>query len=232
MTSTSNTHPVPADVLYNDLGPAYETAFAGLPEQAEAIHWLISQLSASTTHAATILDVGCGTGRPVCSALTDAGHNVLGIDISTEMLQAARARVPKASFEQQDVRTFDKPENTYDAITQFFTLLVDFTKDDIRYTIRKFHQWLKPGGYLVFATVPIEGNNYEFKWMGRQVRESSLSTEEVLAFAEKIGFEVVYHKESHFTPKAVEAGICGPDDVWEEPHLFIYARKSGKTGEE
>ena len=43
------------------------------------------------------LDAACGTGR-VSERLAAAGHEVVGIDATTEMLAVARARVPAARF--------------------------------------------------------------------------------------------------------------------------------------
>ena len=155
-----------------------------------------------------------------------AGHSVLGIDVSAEMIKAARDRVPLATFEQVDVRDFQSPANSFDAITVYFSMITDVNQDEIRQFIQRIHSWLKPGGSFVFATVPVVGNNLEIKWMGKPIVASSLSTEEIVAWIRHVGFEVVRERESKFLPKAVEAGICGPDDVWEEPHLFVYGKKN------
>ena len=68
-------------------------------------------------------------------------------------------------------------------------------------------------------------NNLEIKWMGKPVVVSSLSPEEFVAWVRHVGFEIVRARDIKFLPKVVEAGICRADDVWEEPHLFVYAKK-------
>ena len=221
-SSTSN---YSTATLFDEVGPAYETAFAGLPEQATSIQWLLFELSKSQIQPAKVLDIGCGTGRPVCSSLAAAGHSVFGIDVSAEMIKAARKQVPQANFEQVDFRDFQSPANTFDAITVYFSMIAGVTQDEIRQSIQRIHSWLKPGGSFVFATVPVAGNNLEMKWMGKPIVASSLSAEEFVAWIRHVGFEVVREQESKFLPKAVEAAICGPDDVWEEPHLFVYGKK-------
>lgn len=221
--ATSSTYSAAA--LFDEVGPAYETAFAGLPEQAASIQWLLAELSKSQGRPAEVLDIGCGTGRPVCSSLAAAGHSVIGIDVSAEMIKAARELVPQATFEQLDVRDFQSPANRFDAITVYFSMIAGVTQDDIRQAIQRIHSWLKPGGSFVLATVPVAGNNMELKWMGKAAVVSSLSPDEFAAWIKQVGFEIVHQRESTFLPKAVEAGICGPDDVWEEPHLFVYAKK-------
>ena len=81
VTKQSAVTSLSAEQVFDSLGSAYETAFAGLPEQVMSVKWLLAQLNEDAHKRATILDVGCGTGRPVCSMLADAGHDVLGIDV-------------------------------------------------------------------------------------------------------------------------------------------------------
>ena len=44
-----------------------------------------------------VVDLGCGSGI-WARALVDEGFDVLGVDISTDMLEIARERVPEAAF--------------------------------------------------------------------------------------------------------------------------------------
>jgi SAM-dependent methyltransferase len=49
-----------------------------------------------------VLDAGCGAGH-LSRELTDRGANVVGLDLSNEMLTYARQRVPAAEFGQADL---------------------------------------------------------------------------------------------------------------------------------
>ncbi len=223
MAAVASATPLSTEDLFNDVGPAYENAFAHCEPQAASIQWLKSQLESSKP--AKCLDIGCGTGRPVCSELAAAGHDVLGIDISAAMIDAAKANVPKARFEHADICDFQSPPDSFDGITVYFSMIAGVTQGQIRSYIQKIYGGLKQGGFFVFATVPIAANQMEIKWMGRPVVVSSLEAGEAVDWISKVGFEVVQHAVSTFMPKAAEAGICNADDVWEEPHLFVYARK-------
>lgn len=222
---SSSVPPLSAEAAFDDIGPAYESAFAGMPLQADSIKWIISQLEQSQIKPAKVLDVGCATGRPVCADLAAAGHDVLGIDVSSAMLDAARKNVPSAKFEQIDARDFSAPPATFDAITVYYSLIASITQDEIRQCIQKIYDWLKPGGLFVFMTVPIDANNIEIRWMGRRLTASGLASEDVVDWIRRVGFEVVHDAISKFTPKAVEAGICGPEDVLEEETQIVYAKK-------
>lgn len=209
--------------LFDSIGPAYETAFANLQPQLEAIEWILQQIQ--DRKPAKVLDVGCGTGVPVCSALADAGHDVLGVDVSGVMLSDARAKVPNATFIQADVFQMDPPGQSFDVITVFFSLIAGTTQDAIRRQIVRMYDWLKPGGVLVFATVPVSIDQVQSRFMGRSFIASSLSPEEYLRCFRQAGFEIVYQSLGSFKLGGVEAGVGEATETEEEPHQFIYAKK-------
>ncbi|EXJ62704.1 hypothetical protein A1O7_03142 [Cladophialophora yegresii CBS 114405] len=215
-----------AESLFDSVGPAYEHAFAECTPQRASLEWLLAHLPA---RECSVLDIGCGTGRPVCSTLASAGHTVTGIDVSGVMVEAATRNVPAASFVKIDVRDFEPPcAATYDAITVYFSLIASVSRENIRSYIRRIFDWLAEGGLFVFATVPISGEGLEIAWMGRPIVASGLCEDEVLERMKEVGFEVIKVERSTYMPRAVEAGICNDEDVWEEEHLFVYARK-GRT---
>ncbi|KAK0630437.1 S-adenosyl-L-methionine-dependent methyltransferase [Bombardia bombarda] len=134
-TPSPNTEsPLPAEAVYDAIGPAYQDAYAGVADKL----------------AASILDIGCGTGVPVCRLLADAGHDVLGIDISAAMLAAARERVPHANahFEKCDIRDFDRPDGSFDAASAYFSLIMGLSQEEIRGAWRKVFGLLKGAGCL------------------------------------------------------------------------------------
>lgn len=223
MAAAAVQSPLSVEALFDDVGPAYESAFAKCEPQAASVEWLKSQLA--DKKPAKIVDIGCGTGRPVVSELANAGHRVLGIDISGAMIEAAQKNVPNAKFEKKDFNDFKPQAGSLDAITVYFSMIADVTQDQIKENFKKIYDWLKPGGIFVFGTVPVAGNNLEIKWMGRPVKVSSLEADEAVSSIKETGFEVVHSATSAFTPAAAEAGICKAEDVWEEPHLFVYAKK-------
>ncbi|KAG6367827.1 hypothetical protein INS49_002022 [Diaporthe citri] len=217
--------PLTAQEVFDSIGPAYEDAFAGLPEQIQSVEWLLARLKEARVERARFVDIGCGTGRPVCLSLANAGHDVLGIDVSAVMVAAARERVPNARFEQMDMCDFSPPQSSYDAASVYFSLIASVTQADIRRHLAKIYHLLRPGGLFVFATVPEDAENVQLKWMGRPVTVSSLGSDEAVLAIESAGFEIVRTKVAKFTPRGEEAGICLRSEVWEEPHLFVYARK-------
>jgi cyclopropane fatty-acyl-phospholipid synthase-like methyltransferase len=225
--AVSAEEPLSAEQVYDSIGPAYEAAYESVPEQLASIKWLLSKLEAANINGARLLDIGCGTGRPVCWALATAGHDVLGIDISIAMVEAARERVPAARFEQVDMRDFiaSAAEEYYDAVTVYFSMIAGVTQEEIRQLIAGVHRLIRPGGFFVFASVPVPADKLQIKFMGRPVQVSNLGPQEAVEWIKKVGFQVEHEEVTKFTPKGVEADICTREEVWEELHLFVYSKK-------
>lgn len=223
--------PSSTEAHYDSIGKAYEVAFAGNTQQEDSVQWLLQALrgaNGKVFHPSKIVDIGCGTGRPVVEGLANAGHDVLGIDISQAMVNAGRSNVPNATFEKIDMREFLEREapGSFDAATTYFAGLAGLKQDEYRATVREIARLLKPGGFFVFATVPKDGDCLPMKWMGRDWIVSSLSAEDALSTVEKAGFEILEQHLSEFLPKGALAGLCKQGEDMEETHFYVYARKS------
>jgi len=94
-----------------------------------------------------ILDVGCGSGVPVCKVLSEK-YRISGIDISSKQIELARKNVPSADFINTDVLDFEAQENSFDAIVSYYALF-HIPKEKHREVLSRFYRWLKPGGYLL-----------------------------------------------------------------------------------
>ncbi|MFB7463323.1 methyltransferase domain-containing protein [Streptomyces sp. NPDC056224] len=198
--------------VFDELGERYEEAFGRVPGQIDALGWLTERLPGG----ARVLDVGSGTGRPTAEALVRAGCAVTGIDVSAAMVELARARVPRARFEQADVRTYTPEPGGFDAVCSFFPLLV-MDQPEVAAALDRMASWVAPGGYFVMATVPGDIRGLDIEWMGHEVTVSSLSTEDHLARLAESGLEVLHH---HIAPFRPADALAGPEE-----HLFCYARR-------
>jgi len=62
-----------------------------------------------------VLDLGCGTGRPIAEYILSRGHRVTGVDQADALLNLARARFPDATWINRSIETF-VPARKYHAI--------------------------------------------------------------------------------------------------------------------
>jgi len=96
-----------------------------------------------------VLDLACGTGG-LTAVLAGHGYEMIGIDISSEMLAIAQQKDAASLYLQQDIREFEL-YGTVDAIVcvcDGFNYLVD--DGDLEQTLALCANYLNPGGLLIF----------------------------------------------------------------------------------
>jgi SAM-dependent methyltransferase len=113
---------------------------------------LLKLLGQSGIHEGLVLDLGCGSGI-WARALTDAGYDVLGIDLSPAMLKLAREHAPKAKFLEASYLDASLPPCA--AVTSIGECL-GYRFDDrngfpsLHRLFKRVHDALLPGGVIVF----------------------------------------------------------------------------------
>lgn len=97
---------------------------------------------------ACVLDAGCGAGH-LARELVDRGADVIGLDVSHEMLMYARDRAPDADFLQADLGS-DLPfvADLFDGVAS--SLAFHYVRE-WEQLFRNLRRVLKPGGWLVFS---------------------------------------------------------------------------------
>lgn len=102
----------------------------------------------------SILEIGSGTGR-VALALAEAGHAVVGLELSDAMRAVAQQKAERAGvaarveFVAGDMRHFKLDRHFGLIIVPLNTFLHNLTLDDQLATLRRIKLHLKPGGLLV-----------------------------------------------------------------------------------
>jgi len=136
--------------------------------------WL-DHLTANLTPGATILDLGCGTGRPIADYLTTSGFTVTGIDRSPAMLAIARRHLPDATFLQANITSLpDLP--TFGAIISWDGVF-HLSPVQQRTALPRIASRLKPGARLLLTVGP-EAGETTGTINGDSVYHASLSAED------------------------------------------------------
>ena len=114
-----------------------------------------AQERAKVAKGERVLDVGCGTGQTTLQLAQRVGPSgsVLGVDISTPMLELARERVKKAGltnvrFENADAQTHSLPAGAFDLCFSRFGVM--FFLDPVA-AFANLARALRPGGRLAFV---------------------------------------------------------------------------------
>ncbi|UOG17142.1 class I SAM-dependent methyltransferase [Acinetobacter sp. PK01] len=149
--------------------------------------WL-DRMLALLPDPANVLDLGCGSGKPIASYLIEQGCAITGVDSSELMLQMARANFPEQAWLQVDMRQFNL-EQKFDAILawdSFFHL----TPDDQRQMFMQFARHAKLGTVLMFSSGPAYGEAIG-ELFGEPLYHASLAPEEYRHLLAQYGFEVL-----------------------------------------
>jgi SAM-dependent methyltransferase len=104
-----------------------------------------------------LLDVGCGTGH-WSRFFASLGYEVTGVDVSAEMIRAARSRpAPGCVFELADARALPFEEGSFDVVA---AVAVAAFVSDVRGVLQEMFRCVKRGGsVLVGALNPLAAIN-------------------------------------------------------------------------
>jgi 2-polyprenyl-3-methyl-5-hydroxy-6-metoxy-1,4-benzoquinol methylase len=149
---------------YDVLSSRYDEATGADTKYGPWLEELLAKLEPNSR----VLDLGCGSGVPVARALAQAGHRVVGVDISEVQVERARESVPQAEFRQADATKLDLPAESFDAVVSFYAL-IHVPLDEQVPLLRKLATWLRPGGQVVLTTGHRAWTGAEENWLDGDV---------------------------------------------------------------
>jgi len=158
----------------------------------------LQDLSSRLPADAAVLDVGCGAGVPFTAWLSER-FRVTGMDVSAEQIALARARVPRATFFQQDMLALDVPPCSFDAVTCFYAL-IHVPRDQHALALVNMNRALKPGGCLLLITGNGDLDDDVDEFFGAEMYWSHFNREVSLQMIRDAGFEIIWDKVVAYRP--------------------------------
>lgn len=135
-----------------------------------------------------VLDVGCGSGKPNAAFLAERNIQVTGIDVSSQLLEAAKENVPNGTFNHTSITDYE-PDQTFDGVIAWDSLF-HLKLEEHELSFIKIFKLLKPGGSFVFThgggdgEISGEMHGYPFTY-------SSLGPEKTKQLLVSLGFGVI-----------------------------------------
>jgi SAM-dependent methyltransferase len=139
-----------------DVAYVHETGHGAFAR--DAAPGLLARLRAAGLDGGLVVDLGCGSGV-WARALLDAGFDVLGVDLSAELLAIARDRAPEARFVEASAFGVDLPACVaVTAISEVVNYAADprAGREALAALMRRAHDALVPGGLLLFDALAPE----------------------------------------------------------------------------
>jgi len=137
----------------DDLAYIHDAGFGGFARAAAAV--LLNTLRLQGVARGLVIDLGCGSGI-LAQAVSDAGYDILGIDMSEAMVGLARRRVPRGQFRVESLLKAKLPHCVaVAAVGECVSYLFDDsnTKSALAKVFRRIHAALAPGGLFLFDVV-------------------------------------------------------------------------------
>jgi len=98
---------------------------------------------------AKILDLGCGTGRPISEFLLRRGFRVTGVDQAENLLSLARQRYPEGRWLQSPMESFESDEDYNGAV--IWDSLFHLPRQHHEDVLRRVVGSLRPGAKLMLT---------------------------------------------------------------------------------
>lgn len=142
-----------AQNVYDD--PAFFAGYAQLPRSEHGLdavfEWpAFQRLLPASLRDKRVLDLGCGLGYFAREARARGAREVVGVDLSERMLDAARARTndPAISYVRAELEQFDPGDATFDVVVSSLALhyIADYPA-----LVRRVAACLVPGGRFAFS---------------------------------------------------------------------------------
>jgi ubiquinone/menaquinone biosynthesis C-methylase UbiE len=154
-------------LFYTKLAKYYDKIYHYIDynKQASFFIKLIKKYNKSKNNK--ILDVACGTGIHA-DLLQKQGFDIIGLDISEDMLKEAKKKNSKVKFIKGDMKKLDLNEKFGAIICFFNSILYNKDKKEMKKTLTNFYNHLEKTGILIFDAVDksigINSKKEEYKY--------------------------------------------------------------------
>lgn len=142
---------------------------------------------------ARVLDVGCGTGIPIAKYLVERNYALVGIDLSLEMIAAARKNVPRAEFFRMNMIDLDLPTASFDGLVACYSLF-HVPREQHRRIFELFRDVLKPSGCMLVSIGSSDWEGTE-EYYGVEMYWSHYSPEQTAAIISDCGFRLIFNRK-------------------------------------
>ncbi len=135
---------------YDARAAEYIALLGDVRQMADADRELIARWRDQTT--GSLLDAGCGPGH-WADLLRGGRREVVGIDVSAEMIASARSRFPGARFERASLGALPFADASFGGILAWYSL-IHLPPEEIPTALRGLARVLAPGGSLLIGYFP------------------------------------------------------------------------------
>jgi len=148
----------------------------------------LRELLAGVPEGAAVLELGCGNGLPALREIASR-HMATGVDVSGVQAERAGRNVPEATVRHADMAETGFADGSFDAIVSFYAV-EHVPRERHAELLARFHDWLRPGGSLLFTVEARGTHEVVGDWLGAPMFFSQFGPEETVELVRDAGFTV------------------------------------------
>ncbi len=153
---------------------------------------LLKRFADDNKQKGKIADLGCGSGQTTAFLQQAGVADLVGIDLSPEMVKHARRLNNEINFEVGNMLDLANENDEFGAVLAFYAI-VHFNMEEIEKAFAEIYRTLKTSGQFLFSFhVGTEKNDLE-EFLGQKVQITFyfFEVEKILEILEKCGFRVL-----------------------------------------
>jgi len=134
---------------YDSAAEAYTKHLAAELDRKPLDRHLLNRFAEEARGNGLVADLGCGPGH-VARYLRDQGVEVIGVDLSPEMIRVATSRNPEIEFRVGNMNDLDMPDSSLTGAVAFYSI-VHLNSRDLAPILREVRRVVVPGGLVIVA---------------------------------------------------------------------------------
>jgi SAM-dependent methyltransferase len=173
-------------VAYDRIAPSWDAARSAFFGRERSY---LDTLLADLPVPSSVLDLGCGTGRPMAEYVLACGHRLTGVDQATALLSIARERFPQARWIESAIETFRSDE--CHAAVICWDALFHIPRGIHREILSNAIATLRPGGRLMITVGGSEHPPFVDTMFGESFHYDSLAPKAAVALIQDLGMRTL-----------------------------------------
>ncbi len=200
---------------YDRVATEYARRIYGELEHKPLDRQLLDRFARAVQALGPVYDLGCGPGH-VARYLHERGARVIGVDLSSAMVELARGLNPGIEFRQGNVLSLDIEDGASGGIVAFYSI-IHVPRTEIAGALAEMKRVLRPGGLLFLAFHVGDETVHLDEWWGERVSVDFLffRPQEICDSLRAAGFEIeeIVEREPY------------PDVEHQSRRAYIFAKK-------
>lgn len=177
---------------YNEVASNYADKFGDELSHKLFDRLLLKEFASVNKDNGPVADFGCGPGQTTKYLFDHGVKEIIGVDISTEMVSIAQKTSPEIKFENGDILNLPYTANYFGNAIAFYAI-VHFSNDQMKIAFTEIHRVLKKGGQFLFSFHVGDEVIHFDTFLDKEVDIDFFffQTDEIVALLNETGFKLV-----------------------------------------